>query len=68
MKIYPDHYPYTQQDIATIMKECGRSGAGWVVTTGKDMAKIRGLDLPENIIIIEVAFTADQPFFDSVFA
>jgi len=68
MKIYPDHYPYTQQDIATIMKECGRSGAGWVVTTGKDMAKIRGLDLPENIIIIEVAFTVDQPFFDSVFA
>ena len=68
MKIYPDHYPYAQQDIAAIMKECGSSGARWAVTTGKDMAKIRDLDLPGNIIIIEVAFTADQPFFDSVFA
>jgi tetraacyldisaccharide 4'-kinase len=68
MKIYPDHYPYTQQDIAAIIRECDRSGAGWVVTTGKDMAKMRDLDLPGNIIIIEIAFTAAQPFFDSVFA
>jgi len=68
MKTYPDHYPYAQQDITGITKDCSRSGAAWVVTTGKDMAKIRNLDLPENILIIEIAFTADQPFFDRVFA
>lgn len=68
MRVYPDHHPYTQQDIADIVKDCRVSGAEWVVTTGKDMAKIRNLDLPENILIIEIAFAADQPFYDSIFA
>ena len=68
MRAYPDHHPYTQQDIAVIMNDCRMSGAEWVVTTEKDMAKIRNLDLPENILIIGIAFTADQPFYDSIFA
>ncbi len=68
MKMYPDHHSYTQKDIAAIAQESSGSGAEWAVTTGKDMAKIRGLDLPGNILIIEIAFTADRPFFDSVFA
>ena len=68
MKIYPDHHSYSQKDIAAIAQGCRGSGAEWAVTTGKDMAKIRELDLPENILIIEIAFTADRPFFDSVFA
>ncbi len=67
MKKYPDHYSYAQQDIATIVKDCSASGAAWAVTTGKDMAKIRNLDLPGNILIIEITFAADRPFFDSVF-
>ncbi len=68
MKMYPDHHPYAQKDIAAIARECSGSGAEWAVTTGKDMVKIRDLDLPGNILIIEIAFTADRPFFDSVFS
>jgi len=68
MKMYPDHHSYAQKDIAEIAQECSGSGAEWAITTGKDMAKIRDLDLPGNILIIEIAFTAGQPFFDSAFA
>jgi tetraacyldisaccharide 4'-kinase len=67
MKTYPDHYPYTQEDIAALAKDCHSSGAELMVTTGKDMAKTRDLDLPANILIIEIAFVAGQPFFDSIF-
>jgi len=68
MKAYRDHHRYCQEDVAEIVKECGSSGASWIVTTDKDMVKLRNLDLPENILIIEIAFTAGQAFFDSLFA
>ena len=63
MKAYRDHHLYCQQDVAEIVKECGSSGASWIITTDKDMVKLRNLDLPENILIIEIAFIADQAFF-----
>jgi tetraacyldisaccharide-1-P 4'-kinase len=50
------------------MKECRASGASWIITTEKDMVKLRSLDLPGNIIIIEIAFSADRPFYESVFS
>lgn len=68
MKAYRDHHLYCQQDVAEIVKECGSSGASWIITTEKDFVKLRNLDLPENILIIEIAFTAGQTFFDSLFA
>ncbi len=68
VKAYPDHHRYTPRDIAAITKESLASGVRWIITTEKDMVKLRNLDLPENILIIEIAFTADQSFYESVFA
>jgi len=68
MKAYRDHHLYCQQDVAEIVKECGSSGASWIITTEKDFVKLRNLDLPENILIIEITFIADRPFFETVFA
>jgi len=68
MKAYRDHHRYCQKDVAEIVKECGSAGASWILTTDKDRVKLRNLDLPANILIIEIAFSADQPFFESVFA
>jgi tetraacyldisaccharide 4'-kinase len=68
MKAFRDHHRYCQQDVAEIVKEGSSSGASWIITTDKDMVKLRNLDLPENILIIEIAFMADRTFFESVFA
>ncbi len=65
---YPDHHPYSRQDIDDVAAERISSGADWVVTTAKDAVKIRDLDLPGNFLIIEITFSADRPFFDSVFS
>ncbi len=68
MKIYRDHHLYTQQDLAQISKEAGFSGASFIVTTEKDWVKVRNLDLPPNILIIEIALSAGRQFFESVFS
>jgi len=66
-RTFRDHYKYSGEDMAKIKMEAGKSGAEWIVTTEKDMIKIRGLDLPENIIIIGIEFSIDEGFYDVVF-
>ena len=65
---FRDHYSYSARDMARIKEAAGKSGAEWIVTSEKDMIKIRGLDLPENIIIIEIAISIDESFYDAAFA
>ena len=65
---YRDHYRYEQPDITRIKKEAGRCGAEWIVTTEKDIIKLSHLDLPENILIIEVEFSVEGDFYDQVFS
>ena len=65
---FRDHYRYSREDMAKIIRAAEDSGAESIVTTEKDVIKIRGLDLPENIIIIGIAFSVVQGFYDEVFA
>ena len=67
-RTFRDHYKYSGVDMARIQLEAGKAGAELIVTTEKDMIKIRDLDLPENIIIIGIEFSADKGFYDAVFA
>ncbi|MDH4231443.1 MAG: tetraacyldisaccharide 4'-kinase [Nitrospirota bacterium] len=67
MKTFRDHFEYAQPDIGNIRAEAEKAGSEWIVTTEKDMIKIRNLDLPENIIIIEIEFSVDKGFYNAVF-
>jgi tetraacyldisaccharide 4'-kinase len=67
VKTFRDHYKYSQADLEEIRTEAEKSGAEWIVTTEKDMIKIRDLDLPENIIIIRIEFSVDKGFYNEVF-
>jgi tetraacyldisaccharide 4'-kinase len=66
-RTFRDHYRYSSNDISKIRTEADDSGADWIVTTEKDMMKLRGLDLPEKLIIISIEFSADKDFYDAVF-
>ncbi len=65
---FRDHYRFSGEDMVKIKEEALKSGAEWIVTTEKDMIKIRDLDLPANIIIIGIEFSIDKGFYDAVFA
>lgn len=67
-RTFRDHYKFSVADMAKIKEEAAKSGAEWIVTTEKDMIKIRSLDLPGNIIIIGIEFSIAEGFYDAVFS
>lgn len=65
-KAFRDHYRYSQGDIDTIRTEAERKGADWIVTTEKDIMRIRNYALPENLVSLGIEFTVDDRFYDAV--
>jgi len=68
LKSYRDHYRYVQADM-TDLAQCGmRLGADFLITTEKDMVKIRELrQVPSNLLSLEIGFSVDRGFYDEVF-
>ncbi|TAL27157.1 MAG: tetraacyldisaccharide 4'-kinase [Nitrospirae bacterium] len=64
IKAYRDHYKYKQKDIDDILKEARKNNADWLVTTEKDMTRLKGLNMPENLIAITIRFSVDERFYD----
>ncbi|MBI1811886.1 MAG: tetraacyldisaccharide 4'-kinase [Nitrospirae bacterium] len=67
LKKYSDHYTYKQEDIEDIIKEAKAGNAGWIVTTEKDLVRLRGLRLPENLVALTIRFAIDEKFYAEVF-
>lgn len=67
LKKYSDHYTYKQEDIEDIIKEAKAGNADWIVTTEKDMVRLRGMRLPENLVALTIRFAIDEKFYDEVF-
>lgn len=60
-KAFPDHHPYVAADLADLVRSAGCQGAGALVTTAKDLVKLRHLDcpLPLYVLPVELALPAD---------
>jgi tetraacyldisaccharide 4'-kinase len=64
--VFPDHHRYTQKDLASL--EEIRKGADWIVTTEKDLVRLRDLDidrLPIRALRIEMR-VEEKAFFEEV--
>jgi tetraacyldisaccharide 4'-kinase len=66
-KPYGDHYRYTLDDRETIIKNAKECGADWIVTTEKDIMRLKGLELPENLVALVIEFRVDEGFYEEVF-
>ncbi|MBI5187548.1 MAG: tetraacyldisaccharide 4'-kinase [Nitrospirae bacterium] len=66
-KTYRDHYRYTLGDIQVITRDAEQSGAEWIVTTEKDIMRLRGLDVSENFVALSIEFAVDEGFYEEVF-
>jgi tetraacyldisaccharide 4'-kinase len=64
---FRDHYSYRSEDIAAIKAAAERSGARWIVTTEKDIIKARKLDLPDNVVVLTIAFSVEDGFYENIF-
>ncbi|MCX5718889.1 MAG: tetraacyldisaccharide 4'-kinase [Nitrospirae bacterium] len=67
-KIYRDHYRYRMKDLEIIKKSAEQSGANWIVTTEKDIMRLKEFSLPENLVTLAIEFTVDKKFYEEVFS
>ena len=65
--IFPDHHPYTPEDLSSIEEKSKR--ADCIVTTEKDMVKLKRLDihrLPVRVLRIELKIWEEEEFYQTV--
>lgn len=67
-KAYRDHYRYRSEDIEKIRKDAEKSGAHWIVTTEKDIMRLKGYGLPEHFVVLPIDFVVDGKFYEEVFS
>ena len=64
---YRDHHRYRTGDIQSIKDNAERTGSEWIVTTEKDIMRLRGFNMPENLVSLAIEFAVDEGFYDEVF-
>ncbi len=65
---FMDHHAYDSHDLQRIMGNAGECNADWIVTTEKDIMRLRGFEGAENLVALSIAFRAEKSFFDEIFA
>jgi tetraacyldisaccharide 4'-kinase len=72
-RAYRDHYKYAEADILYLGQQCKDLNCDFLITTEKDMIKIKELQVSNfkfrinNILCLEIEFCVDSSFFDEVF-
>lgn len=64
---FRDHHLYTQREIDGIIERSLRARCDAILTTEKDMVKLRHLNLAGRIHCIAISFEVDRAFFDDLF-
>jgi tetraacyldisaccharide 4'-kinase len=64
---YRDHHSYSAGDMQSIKDNAERTGSEWIVTTEKDIMRLRSFSMPENLVSLAIEFTVDEKFYDEVF-
>jgi tetraacyldisaccharide 4'-kinase len=64
---FRDHYRYSIGDLKEIMRNAERSGAEYIITTEKDIMRLRGFELPRNLVALKIEFFIDDDYYNVVF-
>jgi len=65
-KPFRDHYRYSQGDIQEIIRNAKGYNSDWIVTTEKDIMRLKGFALPENVVSLGIEFSVDERFYEEV--
>lgn len=64
---FRDHHRYRRTDLRRISDCARQSGAEWIVTTEKDIMKLKEFPLPDDLLALRIAFHVDDEFYTDVF-
>ncbi|HXX58247.1 MAG TPA: tetraacyldisaccharide 4'-kinase [Thermodesulfovibrionales bacterium] len=71
MAVFRDHIRYSGRHIRKIWQDARKCRADWIVTTEKDIMKLTGLSLPdelrESLVSLGIEFVIDNDFFEKTF-
>lgn len=66
--VFRDHHRYGSRDMERVRKIAGQCNAGWIVTTEKDIIRLKEFDLPENVLSLSIHFRIDNAFYGKIFS
>ncbi len=66
--VFRDHHRYGNRDMERVRKIAGQCNAGWIVTTEKDIIRLKEFDLPENVLSLSIHFRVDNAFYGKIFS
>ncbi|NTU42311.1 MAG: tetraacyldisaccharide 4'-kinase [Nitrospirales bacterium] len=66
-RAFRDHHLYTEKDLIRLRQEAQMLGCDAIMTTEKDMVKIRGAEAAADMVYPRIDFSADAGFFDELF-
>lgn len=64
---FRDHYKYTAKDVMRINKMAEECNADWIITTEKDIMRLRGFDFASSFGSVVVEFSAEPRFYEKIF-
>jgi tetraacyldisaccharide 4'-kinase len=64
---FRDHHAYRRQDLSRVSEAAKGCSADWIVTTEKDIMRLRDFNLPENIVSLRIEFEVEKAFYDRLF-
>jgi len=66
-RAFRDHHAYRRPEIGRIIEGAGKCGADWIVTTEKDIMRLRDFDIAQNILSLRIEFAVEKGFYDRLF-
>ncbi len=67
-KAYRDHYFYTPKDLHNLQRQSKGLQCDVLLTTEKDMIKLKELKIPDTVFSLEMEWNTDPAFYDEVFS
>ncbi|MEW6002477.1 MAG: tetraacyldisaccharide 4'-kinase [Nitrospirota bacterium] len=65
-KTFKDHHRYNSEDIKNIIDSAKSNSASWIVTTEKDIMRLKDFNLPENFVSLCIEFSVDQGLYERI--
>lgn len=65
---FPDHYHYREKDIVSIKRKANKLRCDYIITTEKDIVKVKEYRGAEDILFVDIRLSVDQGFYETALA
>lgn len=66
-RAFRDHYSFRRHDLEHMASAASASGAGWIITTEKDIMRLKSFRLPDNLVALGIELVVERGFYDEAF-